>query len=156
MNAISNAGRFNPEMFFSNPVYIVIFLCCMFILMTATPFVNALLVWFWSKIFKLEKKDYKTALYTSLIVTGVWMFSSGSAFFLFSSYWMDYQILIAVECWLLCFLGAVISINKLYKASVWRSFFTALAWQASIALLFVLFIISIIGVLYFIIKHKGG
>ena len=122
---------------------LLMFLAIIFsiIFLIATPLTGALILSLITRWFKFKKTDYKTALYSVLIVFGIMFAVSSALSMFFIDKIMEWQNIFTILALLISFIAGFFVVYKFYKESLGKCFG---AWALTCIGGIVLFVIIII------------
>jgi hypothetical protein len=107
------------------------------------PLIGALILSRFTRWFKFKKTDFRTALYSVLIVFGIMIAISSGLSMLFLDQIMQWQLIFTVIAILISFISGFIVIYKFYKESLGRCFGVWILTCISGMILYALIIIMI-------------
>lgn len=92
------------------------------IFLIGTPFIGALILSLFTQWFKFKKTDYKTALYSVLIVFGIMIAIIGALSMLFLDKIMEWQTIFTILALLISFFAGFFIVYKFYKETPLKCF----------------------------------
>ena len=108
-------AELTPLLMFLAIIFSIIFLI-------ATPLIGALILSLFTRWFKFKKTDYKTALYSVLIVLGIMIAISSALSMLFLDKIMEWQTIFTILALLISFIAGFFIVYKFYKETPLKCF----------------------------------
>ena len=132
---------------------LLIFLAIIFWI--GTPLIGALILSLFTRRFKFKKTDFKTALYSVLIVFGIMIAIISILSMLFLDKIMQWQDIFTIIAFLLSFIAGFFVVFKFYKESPAKCFGVWILTSITGVIILVIFII-IIALIFGTFFMKGG
>jgi MFS family permease len=137
-----------PALIFSGIIIGIIFLI-------GTPLIGALILSLFTRWFKFKKTDFKTAIYSVLIVLGIMIVTSSALSIFFLDKILRWQNIFTIIALLISFISGFFVVFKFYKESPAKCFGVwILTCLAGIIILVIITII--IALIFGTIFTKGG
>jgi hypothetical protein len=112
------------------------------------PLFTSLALWLFSNVLKFQKKDYRTALYSSLTIFGIGILIESALAMLFFNELQNFSWVVGDIALIISFVAGVYIVRRFYKESVLKSFL-ALLLGGVVVLIVAILIAIIISLLMF-------